>query len=102
MGDISSFLVIIHSRDDEVIPYKHAQILYERHRMVSSNPYCFLLEVTALKHNHMHAFLADINRNKVRDQFHSYLNLIIEHEKLPKGRQLQLQKEIYLNDIAKY
>lgn len=70
--------------------------------MVSSNPYCFLLEVTALKHNHMHAFLADPDYNKVRDQFHSYLNLIIEYEGLPKGRQLQLQKEIYLNDIGKY
>lgn len=102
IGNINCFLLLVHSRGDEIIPIKHSQVLYERHRMISSNPYCFLLEVTALKHNHMHAFLGDAASNKVRDNFHSYLDLMIEHQRLPKGRQLQLQKEIYLNDIPKY
>ena len=54
IGKIESFLFIIHSKADDIVPVEHSRILFERHRMVSSNPFCFLVEVTALKHNHMH------------------------------------------------
>lgn len=102
IGSVNCFLVILHSREDEIVPFRHAEILFERHRLVSSNPFCFLAEVTALKHNHMHAYLSDLSSNPVRDLLHGYLNLMIQSDKLPKGRQFQMHKEIYLNDIPKY
>lgn len=42
VGSISCFLVILHSREDEIVPFRHAEVLFERHRLVSSNPFCFL------------------------------------------------------------
>jgi hypothetical protein len=70
--------------------------------MSSSNPYCFLVEVTALKHNQMHAYLSSRVNNKVRDSMHSYLKLIIDNKHMSKGKQLMIEKEKYLEDINKY
>ena len=70
--------------------------------MVSSNPFCFLVEVTALKHNYMHELLADKDSNCIRDVLHSYLKLMVEKKNLPKDMQLSIQKGKYLNDIGKF
>jgi hypothetical protein len=50
----------------------------------------------------MHALLGDKDSNKVRDVMHTYLNLILTSNKLPKGMQLQIDKGKYLEDIGKY
>jgi len=60
--------------------------------MSSSNPYCFLVEVTALKHNQMHVYLSSRVNNQVRETMHSYLKLMIESKHISKGKQLMIEK----------
>jgi fermentation-respiration switch protein FrsA (DUF1100 family) len=66
ISDINSFLVIIHSKQDEVIPFTHSKALFEKYQMTNSNPFCFLLEVTGLKHNQMQGLLCDRDKNEIR------------------------------------
>ena len=70
--------------------------------MLGTSSYCFLVEVSQVKHNHMHAFLGDKERNKIRDIFHGYLNMMIEGNTLSKGKQLRIEQEKYLQNIEKY
>ena len=54
-----------------------------------------MLEVTVLKHNHMHSLICDINDNVVNEQILYYLNLMIKRQELSKSNMLQLSKSKY-------
>ena len=98
--EINSFLIITHSKDDEIVPFSHSKALFERYQMINSNPFCFLMEVTGLKHNQMHAYLCDSDKNEIRDSFHAYLKLIIEQSSLPTTRMFQLTKNKYFDNLG--
>ena len=101
IGEVSSFLVIIHSHDDEVVPFAHSQALFERHRMRNSSVYCFLLEVRAYKHSELHAAITAPHQNEVREAVHKYLQMMVRKQVLSRAAHFQLSKEKYFQNLGK-
>lgn len=100
IGDISSFLVIMHSKEDEVVPFEHSQALFDRHRARSASPFGFLLEVSHLGHNQMHFLLGDMVSNPLQQTLHDYLKLMTQSSQLPKAHFFQLQKVKYFGNLG--
>ena len=50
--NIQSYLLFIHSKDDEMIPFKHSQLMYQRYVNLSKYWWgAHLIEVENLRHN---------------------------------------------------
>lgn len=46
--------MLAHSRDDELIPFRHSEIIYERYTQISKNPSIELVELKRINHNEIH------------------------------------------------
>lgn len=62
-------VMILHSLNDDVIPYRHACLLFEKYAEAQGYEKIQFLEVENLKHNGMHSYLCSSKTNKLRTAF---------------------------------
>lgn len=64
--NIESHLLILHSRHDEIIPFRHSELIYQRYLKLSQNPSVDLIEIEQLKHNEILIVLQSSLHNKLQ------------------------------------
>lgn len=74
--DIESHLLILHSTEDEIIPFRHSQLLFERYSKLSSNPSVDLIEIEKLKHNELLTVLQTTLNNRLQKEFITFLSKV--------------------------
>lgn len=64
--NIESHLLILHSKQDEIIPFRHSELIYQRYLKLSRNPSVDLIEIEQLKHNDTLIVLQSTLHNKLQ------------------------------------
>lgn len=71
--NIESHIFIAHSRDDNIIPFRHSQIIYERYVQITGSPFIEFLELKEVSHNGMHQYLTSSAQNSFQREFFNFL-----------------------------
>jgi hypothetical protein len=64
----------MHSRHDELIPFRHSQLIYQRYVKLSKNSSVQLVEVQNLTHNELLGYIQFVKDNHLRRAFYEFLN----------------------------
>lgn len=68
VGKIQSQIILMHSSNDEIIPFIHVAKLYRIIKKNNKVGFSFL-EVDRIKHNEMHYYLSSPNPNSLNKYF---------------------------------
>jgi pimeloyl-ACP methyl ester carboxylesterase len=82
VADIKGKLFIMHSSGDEIIPFAHAKVLYDKFMIKNGCENVEFIEVAKIKHNSLHRYIASPVKNELQKElFEFIIGLIFDSTK---------------------
>ena len=63
---VKSKLFIVHSSGDEIIPFSHAKLLFDKYVKVNGHGQITFIEIGKLSHNSLHRFIVSLSENELK------------------------------------
>jgi hypothetical protein len=63
----------MHSSGDEIIPFSHAKVLYEKYMMRNGDDNIDFIEISDIKHNSLHRYIVSSVNNKLQKELFEYI-----------------------------